>query len=468
MVDLDQFYFLRRNDNFLLFELKDLSVKRHIGRLQKKSEQSTYLDDIFALNLNFKRSDEVSGEKTSDRSDKLSNDALKGLKSDETDKKSDLNANIGNTIEPQIERDTNEYPEINENLLCGVPELIKHTDQASGLPVYFYFIIGKEISLIAVSREFYLDIKKELINFLREFEKIFEVEQILAAKTPLQSPELMRAFTMIFTDHILFDYLIPNSVMNYIRDIQMISSFKTDFDYFHWFEMIEGGDKELSVDDQIKTVIKQNYNKNISRELGTEDFLSLYEMIDGFTDIESLSFKLKVPADAFKQYLLLLWEKKMIYFRIPRYGWDFFERTHRSNQFLYDGSEEQKGMIEKYDGGKIISLLSRIDGKSDLKSIRKKMVINDLKFMKFIYDLIDMELIEAIPVFPLIKNITEDMIPLLIIQGFLAEDLSLIEKLESLMDGTTTILDVAFNVKLSPEKIKNIVDKIESFDIAKS
>lgn len=462
MVDLDQFYFLRRNDNFLIFELKDLSVKRHIGRLQKKSGHSTYLEDIVALNLNFRRLDEEPDEKMANKSDTLSNNTFKQLKSDKINKKSDLSAEISGTVEAQIEREVYEYPEINENLLCGVPELIKHTDQASGLPIYFYFIIGKETVLIAVSRKFYLDIKKELINFLREFENIFDAEQILTAKAPLQSPELMRVFSMIFTDHILFDYLIPNSVMNYISDIQMISSFKTNFDYFHWFATSKDGDKEFSVEDQIKTILKKSYNKNISKELGTEDFLSIYETIDGFTDIESLLLKLKVPAEAFKQYLLLLWEKKIIYFRIPRYDWDLFERTHRSNQFLYDGSEEQKSMIEKYDGGKIISLLSRIDGKSNLKSIRKKMVITDLKFMKFIYDLIDMELIEVIPVFPLIKNISEDMIPLLIIQGLTPEDLSLIEKLESLMDGTATILDVAYNVKISPEKIKNIVDKLES------
>ena len=160
MADLDQFYFLRRNDNFLLFELKDLSVKRHIGRLQKKSEHSTYLDDIFALNINFKRFEEESCEKTPEGSVELSKDALKELRSDKTDKRADLNAKINSTVEPQIERNADEYPEMNENLLCGVPELIKHTDQASGLPVYFHFIIGKEIVLIAVSLDFYMDIKK--------------------------------------------------------------------------------------------------------------------------------------------------------------------------------------------------------------------------------------------------------------------------------------------------------------------
>ncbi len=460
MVDLDQFYFLRRNDNFLLFELKDLSVKRHIGRLQKKIAHPTYLDDIISLNLNFKRPDEESGEKTDSKSDKTSKYISK-------ETKSDLNTEISDTVKTQVEEELFEYPEINENLLCGVPELIKHTDQASGLPVYFYFILGKNIVLIAVSREFYLDIKKELINFLHAFEKIFDVEQILTAKGPLQSPELMQEFSMIFTDHILVDYLIPNSVMNYISDGQMISSFKFDFDYYHYFVKNKDGDNEIAVDHQIKSVLKQSFNKHISRNLGIEDYMSLYEMIDGFTDIESLSLKLKVPTNAFKQYLLLLWEKKIIYFRIPRYDWDLFERTHRSNQFLYDGSEEQKNMIEKYEGGKIISLLSRFDGKTNLKNIRKKMVISDLKFMKYIYDLIDMELIEVIPVYPIINNISEDMIPLLIIQGLTPEDLSLIEKLESLMDGTATILDVAYNVKISPEKIKNMVDKLESINIVK-
>jgi hypothetical protein len=467
MVDLDQFYFLRRNDNFLLFELKDLSVKRHIGRLQKKLAHPTYLDDIFSLNLSFKRLDEESGEKTANKSENSSDITSEEIKSDKNNQKSDLNTEISDTSKNQAERELFEYPEINENLLCGVPELIKHTDQASGLPVYFYFIIGKETVLIAVSREFYLDIKKELINFLHAFEKIFDVEQILTAKGPLQSPELMREFSMIFTDHILVDYLIPNSVMNYISDGQIINRFKTDFDYYHYFVKSKEGDKEISVDHQIKSVLKQSFNKHISRNLGTENYLGLYEMIDGFTDIESLSLKLKVPTNVFKQYLLLLWEKKIIYFRIPRYDWDLFERTHRSNQFLYDGSEEQKNMIEKYSGGKIISLLSRFDGKTSLKNIRKKMVISDLKFMKYVYDLIDMELIEVIPVYPIIKTISEDMIPLLIIQGLSPDDLELIEKLESLMDGTATILDVAYNVKISPEKIKNIVDKLGSINIVK-
>ena len=179
MADLDQFYFLRRNDNFLLFELKDLSAKRHIGRLQKKSEHSTYLDYVFALNLNFKRFDEESGENTPEGSEELSDE-------------------ISSTVEPQIERNADEYPEINENLLCGVPELIKHTDQASGLPVYFHFIIGKETVLIAVSLDFYTDIKRELINFLREFEKIFDAEQILSVKSV--SKDILKKSCMVLLD----------------------------------------------------------------------------------------------------------------------------------------------------------------------------------------------------------------------------------------------------------------------------
>ena len=161
--------------------------------------------------------------------------------------------------------------------------------------------------------------------------------------------------------------------------------------------------------------------------------------------------------------LLFLWLKNRLIFRIPIFEWNIFERTHKSNNYLLDGSEAQKELLELYGGGKIISLLSRFDGRLSIAEIHKKMNINDLRFMRYVYDLVDMGLIEKSEKFPVLRHIGQEIVPLLVIQGLQQKDLKIIEELETRFDGSKSITSVALKMDESPEKIKQILDKIPEF-----
>ncbi len=185
--------------------------------------------------------------------------------------------------------------------------------------------------------------------------------------------------------------------------------------------------------------------------------------IDGISDIEAIAEQIQLESSNLAQVLLLLWLKGYLVFRVPLYGWTIFERTHKSNEYLLDGSESQKEMLNLYGGGKIISLLSRFDGRNTVAEIQKKMNINELRFMRYVYDLADMGLIKKTEKFPVLRHIGQEIVPLLVIQGLQQDDLKIIEELESRFDGSHSITSVALKMDKSPEKIKHILDKIPEF-----
>jgi DNA-binding Lrp family transcriptional regulator len=128
-----------------------------------------------------------------------------------------------------------------------------------------------------------------------------------------------------------------------------------------------------------------------------------------------------------------------------------------------DGSESQRELLNLYGGGKIISLLSRFDGRTSIGEIQKKMNINELRFMRYIYDLVDMELIQRSEKYPVLRPIGQEFFPLLVIQGLQQKDLKIIEELETRFDGSKSITTVALKMDVSPEKIKQLLDKIPEF-----
>ena len=200
-----------------------------------------------------------------------------------------------------------------------------------------------------------------------------------------------------------------------------------------------------------------------NKKLKTTSYDRLSTEIDGISDIEAIADNMNLDSTELSKVLLHLWLKKHVIFRIPIYNWNIFERTHKSNDYLLDGSDSQRDLLELYGGGKIISLLSRFDGRSNVSEIHKKMNINDLRFMRYVYDLFDMELIKKSEKFPVLRHIGQEIVPLLVIQGLQQKDLKIIEELESRFDGSQSITSVALKMDESPEKIKQILDKIPEF-----
>jgi len=112
-----------------------------------------------------------------------------------------------------------------------------------------------------------------------------------------------------------------------------------------------------------------------------------------------------------------------------------------------------------------ISLLSRFDGRCMLNDIRKKMNITEVKLMQYVYELLEFGLIKKIPCYPVIKPISEEKIPLLIIEGLSEDDLELIDKISPDLNGSTTLIDIALKSDISPNKIKVIFDILEKFEL---
>jgi predicted DNA-binding transcriptional regulator len=216
-----------------------------------------------------------------------------------------------------------------------------------------------------------------------------------------------------------------------------------------------------SISTQIKLFIE--YFAKSDKGLKSVEFSRLLSEIDGISDIESIAENMQLDISVVAKLLVHLWITNHINFRIPIYNWDIFERTHKSNDYLLDGSESQRELLEFYGGGKIVSLLSRFDGRSPISEIHKKMNINELRFMRYVYDLFDMGLIKKSEKYPVMRHIGQEIVPLLVIQGLQQKDLKIIEELENRFDGTHSITSVALKMDESPKRIKQILDKIPEY-----
>ena len=433
MINLDYICFLRRTDNFLLFALNDLSI-------ENSNQQNDYLQVIPQFRLNFQR--DVSRLPDEEMIKELTDEDQKEYLLESIQSKPSNN-------KPSKQKDKEiPYFEDMENLLCGVPQTIKLT--IKGKTNYYYFIIGKYTVLMCVSDEFDSTLRENLIQLNRRFESQFSEEIIDSTSEVLYSDNILFAFVDVLTNKLINRYYIPHLP----RDSVLISP------QSHY----TANDKETR-----STNIKQEINLFVdfqtktNKKIKTSNFDRLTTEIDGISDIDAIADNLQMDITELAKILLHLWIKKYMIFRIPICNWNIFERTHKSNDYLLDGSESQKKLLELYGGGKIISLLSRFDGRSTVSEIQKKMNINDLRFMRYVYDLSDMELIQKSEKFPVLRHIGQEIVPLLVIQGLQQKDLKIIAELESRFDGSKSITSVALKMDESPEKIKQILDKIPEF-----
>jgi hypothetical protein len=430
MINLEYICFLRRTDNFQLFTLKELSIKY-------SGQNSDYLQVINRFRLNFKR----------DPSQLPDEEVINEIE-DEDQRIYLLNQiNIDSTSSSkQTKQKSKKFAKYEdmENLLCAVPQIMKFTQ--NGITQFFYFIIGKYTVLICISDEFDPTLRQELILLSRAFESHFGEQTISEANSILSSDEMLYSFINHFSGKILNRYYIP-----YIPQFQTVKKIHLP---------VNKVSENKSIIEEIKPLVETLNKTRKPHPLINEKFST---EIDGISDIETIADRINIDSLDLAQILLLLWLKNYLIFRVPIYGWNVFERTHKSNEYLLDGSESQMELLHLYNGGKIISLLSRFDGRSTVAEIQKKMNINHLRFMRYIYDLVDMDLIEISEKFPVLRHIGQEIVPLLVIQGLQQKDLKIIEELESQFDGSKSITSVALKMDQSPEKIKQILDKIPDY-----
>lgn len=432
MINLDYLCFLRRTDNFLLFSLSDLSI-------ENSQHHYDYLEVIPQFRLNFQRDlsrlpDEQSIAEIEDEEQK-------------TYLRSEISSELS-TNKPSKQKDVKySFFEDMENILCGIPQTIKFTQK--NVTHYYYFIVGRHTVLMCVSDEYDSTLREDLIQLSRQFESEFPNESIYSSNTILYSDKILLSFIDILTSKLINRYYIPHFPQNYVP-VTSVSHYTS----------INEITTPIKIVEEIRYVIEY-IAKN------KKGITTIYERlpaeIDGISDIEAIADNLKADTSELAKVLLFLWLKNQVIFRIPVYNWNIFERTHKSNDYLLDGSESQKVLLELYGGGKIISLLSRFDGRTTIAELYKKMNINELRFMRYVYELVDLELIDRSEKFPILRHIGQEIVPLLVIQGLQQKDLKIIEELESRFDGSKSITSVALKMDESPEKIKQILDKIPEF-----
>ncbi len=466
MADFDYFCFLRRRDNFLLFETRDLYIKKHPAL----SEIENYLEIFKDIDISFIKPDQkpeleaYNAVQEKNPKKLLENNNLeKNVNGQEiTSVIQQIQTEMQNSElkKEKISKDIKNIEDI-ENLLCGVPEVIKYTHSQSkdNRPLYYNIVIGVNVAFICVSETFHENLRENLIKVIRTFEKIFSVEIINETKKKIESNEFLKAICEEYHDIILNNYLIPNLPL-------LNSNYKSENKEDNDIKNESFVDVSLKIQDNLRNILDNFIEKNLSKSETAEikkKILNIPNVIDGISNIEILSEKLRFSSEELKKYILYLRLKNLISIRIPWYDWHVFERTHKANPYLYDGSVEQINFINKYGGGKIISILSKFDARRPIKEIRKKMNIMELKFIRYVYELRDNGLIQIVPFYPKLKHIGEDVIPLLVMWGLSQEDIAFIDELESEFDGLKTITEISLKYSISPEKIKIILDKIPDY-----
>mgnify|MGYP006282318293 CR=1 FL=1 len=483
MIEINYLCFLRRTDDFRLFEIRNLNINGihyDFDFIEPISEFSLDYHKLNGENNRKKAENPPLGNKgdgehisedkpvaddhekardkvQSDRDNEPPKHTLPDGKPDHELEVEELNHKLDDINEVMLSKKpkTDEKPpsaecpplenmEDVDTLLQAVPEVIKYTNESlKEKDFYYYFILGENVLVVAVTGDFNKELRGYLVRFLRSFQKIYKPEQILIKNESLRTPKLMLEFARIFVDALLSNYVIP----------YICSSFSDQFE------------NSTQIADAIHSKLSaiSGYIREFDNEASDGQIMSIFQKLDGLTSISAIAESLGLSLNTLKIILLYLDVQGAVDFRGPFYLWTVFERTHKANPYLFDGSDEQMSLINKFGGGKIISLLSRFDGRTTLKEIQKRMELKKLKLIKFVHALLKRNLIEPKGFYPKVEPINEEAVTILAMQGLEQKDIDLLNKISCKFDGTNELAETALDMNVSPNKIKLILDKIPQY-----
>ncbi len=189
---------------------------------------------------------------------------------------------------------------------------------------------------------------------------------------------------------------------------------------------------------------------------------NIFEKIDGTWSIEEFSEEMKIDLDKIHEEFFNMWVNNLIYFRFKYYDWDIFEQTENAKIYLEDGTPENLLLINKYNSAKIIKILQIINSETTFKKLQDQDSITKIKLERYITELVYRKIIQKRKVLPTIKHISEDLIPLLTLQGFNKKDFKLLEKLEENFREEMDLGEVALKIQIDPKKIRDIFKKVET------
>ena len=215
-------------------------------------------------------------------------------------------------------------------------------------------------------------------------------------------------------------------------------------------------DFEIQGEEQESKQILNEFLKN----KGIDEYI--FEKIDGTWSIEEFSEEMKIEINELHEEFFNMWVNNLIYFRFKYYDWDTFEQTENAKIYLEDGTPENLLLINKYNSAKIIKILQIIDSGISFKKLHDQGTITKIRLERYITELIYRKVIQKRKVIPTIHHISEDLIPLLTLQGFTKNDFGLLEFLEENFREEKDLGEVALKIQIDPKKIRDLITKIKT------
>ena len=100
-----------------------------------------------------------------------------------------------------------------------------------------------------------------------------------------------------------------------------------------------------------------------------------------------------------------------------------------------------------------------IGEESTYENIQKQINLTKTKLNIFLTELINQQVIRRLPLIPKLEMFSEDLIPLLAMQGLNKNDFELLGKLEKIINGKNNLMEISLKLEISPDRIKSLLDK---------
>ncbi|MHA1475232.1 MAG: hypothetical protein ACTSQ5_08605, partial [Promethearchaeota archaeon] len=268
----------------------------------------------------------------------------------------------------------------------------------------YTFVKVEKYYLMVVTDSVYSKLTPLLEKAIIEFEQEIDAEEKNQEEHPIEGETIenkiislvIENFSRNFSEYLFPDFLIPER--------------RNDFE--------KQGEEQES---------KQDLNEFLKNK-GIDEYI--FEKIDGTWSIEEFSEEMKIDLNVLHEEFFNMWVNNLIYFRFKYYNWDTFEQTENAKTYLEDGTPENLSLINKYNSAKIIKILQIIDSGTSFKKLHDLGTITKIRLERYITELIHRKIIQKGKVIPTINHISEDLIPLLTLQGFTKKDFELLEFLE--------------------------------------
>jgi hypothetical protein len=192
---------------------------------------------------------------------------------------------------------------------------------------------------------------------------------------------------------------------------------------------------------------------------------SLYDAIDDIWSIQDLMDRISSQietSEEIRDILFSLWVQNWIDFRIKNSPWDEFHQIEAAAPYMIDGSPENLKLIQKYKTNKIIRLLQGIGSGRSYHSLTQEFELTQTKLDLFLIELLAEKVIVRQPLVLKIDRISEDLLPLLSMQGFDKEDFTILAQLEKIVDGTQNLDAIALKLNIDPSRIRNLLSKLDN------